>query len=173
MNHNLWKFGKPEKETWGGIKVKVVKARIPGRKILRGVGVDPGRNFGVAVLAGHEATIVSGKLPKEDAKWLYGVSAYDLMANPLRFNIEDTAVIEGAAYGKTFGQVDLGHCRMGFVLGLYYCGITVDIVPPATVRAQVLGSGKKGALEVWPELNHNAADALACALYAAGIRRDA
>ncbi len=172
MNLDAFNFSKPEVETWGNVKVKVVRARIPGRKHLRGIGVDPGRNFGVAVLKGREALIVHGRLPREEDKWMYGVGAYDLMANPIRFNAEDNAVVEGAAYRAKFGQADLGHTRMGFVLGLYYVGITVDVVPPATIRAQALGSGKLSGLEAWPDLNHNAADALACALYAAGIRRD-
>lgn len=174
MNHDNWKFGAPEKETWGDVKVKVVTARIPGRGLWRGIGVDPGRNFGVAVLNGHTATITYGtfKARPKGERWIYGVDAYDLMANPRRFNAEDSATVEGAAYKKQYGQPDLAHVRMGFVLGLYYIGITVDIKAPATIRAQALGSGKLGGLEVWPELNHNGADALACALFAAGLRKE-
>jgi len=82
------------------------------------------------------------------------------------------ATVEGAAHKMPFGQSDLAHIRMGYVLGLYYAGFAVDIAAPATIRKQALGSGKLGGREVWPELDHNAGDAVAVALYAAGLRVD-
>ena len=156
----------------GEIAVKVFYSKVPAYWNLTGVGVDPGRNFGIATLDGKEAWVFVGSLPEEEEKWRYGLAAYELMANPTRYYGQGNAVVEGAAYKEPYGQSDLAHVRMGFVLGLYYTGFSVDIVPPATIRAEALGSGKVGGLEVWPDLPHNGADSLACALYAAGVRRE-
>ena len=156
----------------GEIAVKVFYSKVPAYWNLTGVGVDPGRNFGIATLDGKEAWVFVGSLPEEEEKWRYGLAAYELMANPTRYYGQGDAVVEGAAYKEPFGQSDLAHIRMGFVLGLHYTGFVVKITPPATIRAQALGSGKVGGLEVWPDLTHNGADSLACALYAAEVRRD-
>ncbi len=172
MNLDGFNFEKVGKKKWLDTNITVMHSRIPGRKRWLGIGVDPGRSFGVATLAGREVWVFYGQMPKEEKKWMYGITAYDLMANPRRYYGEGPAVVEGAAYKEPYGQADLGHVRMGFVLGLRYAGYNVDIVPPATIRAQALGSGKLGGLEVWPEINHNGGDALAAALYAAGLRRD-
>jgi hypothetical protein len=173
-----FKFEEVGKRVWelpqGPVTITAVYSKIPGRQKWLGVGVDPGRNFGIATLDGREAWVFHGTLPKEDKtkKWLYGLAAYELMSNPQRFYGKGEAVVEGPAFKEPFGQSDLAHIRMGFVLGLYYIGFPVSIVPPATIRAKALGSGKLGGLEVWPEINHNAADALAAAIYAAGFMKE-
>lgn len=162
----------PKKE-WAGVPIKVVHARLPGRTSdLRGIGVDPGRRFGVTVINGHDVYIFSGEMPQEDQQWKYGIRAYDLMAQPTFYHGEGLAVVEGAAYKMPHGEANLAYTRFGFVLGLYYAGYEVELVPPATIRKDALGSGKRSGLETWPELNPHGADALAAALYAAGIRRD-
>ena len=153
----------------GEIKVDVHYAKVPAYFKLAGIGVDPGRNFGLATLDGKEAWVFSGSLPQAPVKWQYGIMAYDLPSNPQRYHGQGKAVVEGPAYKEPFGQAELGHVRMGFVLGLYYAGFEVDVVPPATIRANALGSGKVGGLEIWPDLPHNGADAMAAALCAAGL----
>ena len=166
---------------WAETKVKVWHTRLPGRtSTLRGIGVDPGRRFGVATIIGHDAYVFSGEMPKEEQQWMYGIRAYDMMAQTTFYHGEGPAVVEGAAYRPmkakgqdvSFGEANLAYIRFGFVLGMYYVGYSVNVVPPATIRAQALGSGKVGGLEVWPSLSPHAADSLAAALYAAGIRRD-
>lgn len=161
-----------EKKELAGVPVSVYHSKIPGRRHWTGVGIDPGRNFGICTLDGREAWAIAGTLLKEDKQWKYGITAYEFMSNPRNYYGQGPAVIEGPAYKMPKGQADLGHTRMGFTLGLYYAGFSVDIVPPATIRSQALGNGKLSGLEVWPSLQHNAADAVAAALYAAGLRRD-
>ena len=159
----------PPKE-WGGVKVKVWHARLPGRVAeWRGIGVDPGRNFGVAVINGHDIYVFSGEMPAEDAQWKYGIRAYDLMAQPTFYHGVGPAVVEGAAYKMPHGEANLAYIRMGFVLGLYYGGYEVNMVPPATIRKGSFGSGKKSGLEVWPNLGPHAADSLGAALFAVGL----
>ena len=168
------KVGQKEWELPSGVfSVTVMHSKIPGRRVLMGIGVDPGRNFGIATLDGREVWLLQGALPKEPAKekWRYGVSAYELMKRKELHYGQGIAIVEGAAFKEPFGQSDLAHIRMGFVLGLYAAGFNVAIKAPATIRAGALGSGKLGGLEVWPELDHNAADALSIALYAAGLRK--
>ena len=160
------------KKEIGGIRVSVYYSKIPGRRRWYGIGVDPGRNYGICTLTGREAWVQSGTFAKEPAQWKYGVAAYEYTIEPRNYHGQGPAVIEGAAYGKIKGQPDLAHTRMGFVLGLRAAGHTVDIRPPATIRANALGKGSTSGLEVWPNLNHNAADAVACALFAAGLTKE-
>jgi len=173
LNLNSLKFEVISKKVWSDVPVTVTHTRLPGRTAsLQGVGVDPGRKFGVAVIGGHDVYIFDGIMPKEDEQWKYGIRSYDMMAQPTFYHGSGPAVVEGSAYGMKHGEANLAYIRFGFVLGLYYAGFDVDLVPPATIRAQALGSGRMSGLEMWPELSPHGADALAAALYAAGIRRD-
>ena len=174
MDHDLWNFEKLAQREIAGWSMKVVYSKIPGRKKWYGIGIDPGRAFGIVTLNGREAWLMYGIMPKEDKKkkYRYGLQAMKWMANANNYHGVGPAVVEGAAHKMPHGQADLAHTRMGFVCGLTLAGHEVDIVPPATIRAQALGKGNVGGLETWPELDHNAGDALAAALYAAGLRRD-
>ena len=178
MNHDEWQWKQIDSTIWklpsGNIKIKVYSSRIPGSNQMVGFGVDPGRNFGIATLNRWEAIVYSGTLPKEDKtkKYLYGISAYELMSNPRRYGGVGNVCVEGAAHKMPHGQADLAHVRMGFVLGLHYAGYQPVISPPATIRKEALGKGNLGGLEVWPELDHNGADALAVALFSAGLRQE-
>ena len=178
MNHDDWDFEKKNPVEWntrhGKVKLSVTVSNIPGQRLLYGIGVDPGRAFSVATLDGRKAVLYHGLLPKRDKKrkYEYGLSAVDALRRKENYNGVGEAVVEGAAFKMPHGQVDLAHVRMGYCLGLDAAGFEVSIVPPATIRAQVWGKGNLGGLEMFPELNHNAADALGCALYAAGIRKE-
>ena len=174
MDHDLWNFEKLVKKEIDGWLVTVMWSKIPGRKKWYGIGIDPGRSFGIATLDGREAWLMYGKMPQEDKrkKYRYGLQALHWMANDENYYGHGPAVVEGAAHKMPHGQADLAHVRMGFVAGLSLAGHSVDIIPPATIRAQAFGKGNLGGLEVWPELNHNAGDALGAALYAAGLRRE-
>ena len=173
MNHDLWNFEKIAHRKISDWNLTVMYSKIPGRKKWYGIGVDPGRSFGIATLHGREAWVMYGTMPKEDKrkKHRYGIQAFRWTSEGNNYHGEGPAVVEGPAHKMPYGQSDLAHIRMGFVLGLIVAGHTVDIIPPATIRAQALGSGNIGGLEVWPEINHNAGDALATALYSAGLRR--
>ncbi len=174
MDHNLWNFVKLAQKKIDGWNVIVMYAKIPGRKKWYGIGVDPGRSFGLATLFGREAWLIYGTMPKEKKteKWRYGVQAFEWTSKGDNYHGQGPAVVEGPAYKMPHGQSDLAHIRMGFVLGLRVAGHDVDIIPPASIRAEALGKGNIGGLEVWPNLNHNAGDALATALYSAGLRRE-
>lgn len=135
------------------------------------VGVDPGANFGLAIITAQQVIIANGHLPKSKSKptgWEYGVEAYDFIRKyvmPLNAGT-GIAVVEGASYGKKYGQVPLESERFAFYLGLLHNGYQVHVVPPATIRKEVFHNGKMQAMDYWPTINHNAADALSMSLYA-------
>ena len=173
MNHDLWDFKKINEKKWGNVKIHVTWSRIPGKKKWYGIGVDPGRSFSVVTLDGREAWLFHGILNKVEKtrKYEYGLAAYELLLEKTNYYGQGPAVVEGAAHKMPHGQADLAHVRMGFVIGLSSAGFEVRIEPPSTIRKNGLGRGNLSGLEVWPELNHNAADALAAALFAAGLKQ--
>jgi len=76
-------------------------------------------------------------------------------------------VIEGAAYGKIFRQVELAEIRASTTLWANRLGMETKIIPPTSIRKCVLGSGKLKAHDVW--YLKDAPDSLAalsCAYYA-------
>jgi len=142
-----------------------------------GVGIDPGRNWGLSIVEYGEIKVWWGTLqPKQEEMWKYGISAYRMMMeineNGGWNNATHNAVVEGPAFTKTHGQVHLESVRFGFALGLIHSGFDVEVVPPARVRAEVMGHARNDPSLFWPTINHNGANAVAMALYAAGVRRE-
>lgn len=145
--------------------------KLEAKPDLISIGIDPGKNFGMAIISKDTCAIMNGVLTdtkynlREVAFWLanYWVN----VTNPI-FNV---AVIEGASYGDRFGQVKLAEIRCGFSLGISENKIPVNIIAPKTPRKDVFGDGNTGAWDVWINLNHNAADALCLALYPFYTRR--
>jgi hypothetical protein len=135
--------------------------------IRSSIGVDPGVNFGITIIDRDRVTILNGALLQQTLKIEYARLAYELTVDLINLNpLEDpTYVVEGAAYNKTFGQVNLAEVRTGYYLALRYYNDAVWIPPPASVRADVFGSGKVQAGDIWPQFNHNGMDSLAIALY--------
>lgn len=138
-------------------------------------GIDPGVNFGLTVLEGDKVYLFHGALMQDDKPGRYGLIAY-MFLNEMQRKFEHTGgkmVIEGAAYGAPFRQVELSEIRTGFYIaaGLSPRGTIQDVIikPPATIRKEVFGNGKTQAMDEWPTINHNAADSLAMALYAAKL----
>ena len=133
------------------------------------IGIDPGKNFGVAVVCSDgdnlALDVFNGRL--DDINYPLREVAFWFIQNFITgFNPTLTAsVIEGASYGDKFGQVKLAEARTGFALGCSELGLSVTTVAPKTPRKVVFGSGNTGAWDVWLTLNHNAADALCLALY--------
>jgi hypothetical protein len=125
------------------------------------VGIDPGKEFGITWVNREldEILVYNGTMP--DGKHeKYGIFAFDLIQEFFHYQClfyDDLAIIEGAAYGSTFGQVGLAEIRFGFYLGLQKMMMAPEIVPPASIRKKVFGSAKIHAGELWPVLNHNAA----------------
>lgn len=136
----------------------------PGTDYL---GVDPGRYFGVSVLGDYGVWVYNGTMPKGTHDE-YGSFAVKLIKDICTLHCLtpwDVSIVEGASYGSPFGQVGLAEIRFGFFLGLQEFGLEPKMVAPASVRKAVFGNGKQQAMDIFPILNHNAADSLAIALY--------
>jgi hypothetical protein len=161
------------------LRIRGLHADIAVLKGKEGIGVDPGRAFGVAVVdpAGSIDVVWSQMIQEEQGlRWRYGIKAIDIIQNLLRDAKGDSrgfpAVVEGAAYHSEFGQVGLAEVRFGFAYGLHEAGYDVCITPPARIRAVVMGKFEHkeygGMYGYWPKMDHNAADAVGVALFAAG-----
>lgn len=138
------------------------------------VGIDPGVNFGLTFIHNQFAHIYYGTLKQEQEPGLYAARAWMLFDE---LDIPETninCVIEGAAYHKQFGQVGLAEVRIGFYLYAFLNNrySNVKIVPPATIRKAVTGDGRKQAMDEYPQINHNAADSIYCALYGSRLCGD-
>ena len=154
----------------GGIPLSCFSASYQGSDFnpnMVSVGIDPGRNFGITFISELETRIYFGTMPS-DTHEKYGLFASELISEFCNYHcmtMGDLITIEGAAYGSTFGQVGLAEIRFGFYLGAQREGYDPVIVPPASIRKRVFGSAKVHAGDIWPTLNHNAADSFAIALY--------
>lgn len=155
--------------------LRVVHGTLPQAIPSPAWGIDPGVNFGLTVIEGEKVWVFHGSLMQDDKPGRYGLIAYKFLKEIIKsFGIkargaDGLMVIEGAAYGALFRQVELSEIRTGFYLAAALSGAftDVEIKPPATIRKTVFGNGKTQAMDEWPLLNHNAADSLAMALYAA------
>lgn len=125
------------------------------------VGVDPGRNFGIAVVSGNQVSVINGKIPQME-KQMYG----DWMSKQI-FGVAEEAdkvVIEGPSYNEGYGQVLLAEIRYGAYLGALSAGVEVWYEAPMSARKKVFGHGKVRGSDIWPFLNGNAADAVVLAI---------
>lgn len=138
-----------------------------------GVGIDPGKNFGIGIVYNGDVIAIWGRLPDRDDKWENVKDAYRLGRRLMeRFMVPMPIVIEGPAFGAKFGQPALANLRAAFYLGLHSHQMRVAecvVLPPATIRKRVLGDGNKHGKECWPDLNPNAADAVVMSMLAAGL----
>jgi hypothetical protein len=151
--------------------LKVVHGKLPQAISTPAWGIDPGVNFGLTVIECDKIWVFHGALMRDEKPGRYGLIAFKFLENIIKTFDHKNAlmVIEGAAYGAQFRQVELSEIRTGFYLAasLSSSFTDVEIKPPATVRKGVFDNGKTQAMNEWPLLNHNAADSLAMALYAA------
>jgi hypothetical protein len=124
----------------------------------------------MTVIENEKVYVFSGSFLQVERPGHAGLIAYQFLRNMTSTFKHKNAhlIIEGAAYGRPFRQVELAEIRQGFFLAgstsMYF--EETKIVPPASVRKKVFGQGKVQAGDIWPLLNHNAADSLAIALYA-------
>lgn len=139
-----------------------------------GVGIDPGKNFGIGIVYNGDVFGMWGRLPdRGTSKWENVTDAYRLARRLMeRFMVPMPIVIEGPAFGAIHGQPALANLRAAFYLGLNSHQTKVAecvVLPPATIRKRVLSDGTKRGKECWPDLNPNAADAVVMAMCAAGM----
>ena len=160
-------FSPPVWTEVGSIRCKVIGFELDFVPKFSYVGIDPGYNFGAAVLEGGKkhGMVWYGKLPEAEDRPTRAFLA-EVFAFGLPRLDYGCAVIEGANYKATQGQVLLAEVRYSFWRGLH--GICQErvIAAPSTIRKGVFGSGKVTAFDQWPVIDHNAADALGAAIYA-------
>jgi hypothetical protein len=144
------------------------------------IGVDPGRNFGIAMAEKKgEATwlrTLHGNL-HVNQDWHYvrdGIFAIRLVQQVLQNFMPAPACaigIEGAAHSTSPGQANLAYIRMGLFVGFHNAyGDKVELVPINTARKSATGKGTVSMGDLLPNMNLNAADALGVALHMAGYR---
>ena len=166
--------------------LRVIHGTIPQAIPHPAWGIDPGVNFGLTVIEGDKVFVMHGSLIQDDTPGRYGLIAYKFLQIMIGAYSHWGAllVIEGAAYGMPFRQVELSELRTGFYLAASTYRVApgddtvrsmfsdVIIKPPAAIRKAVFGNGKTQAGDEWPTLNHNAADSLSMALYAAQYQEE-
>lgn len=166
-----WRSGPPK--VWlpsGNCCVTNIRKLLPELNTgLVGIGVDPGRNFAIAMFDCNELRVMYGQFDKADSVQ-YGEWAYTLMTQRYA-PLEWPCTVEGAAYHAHYGQVGLAYERFGFYLAMRK---NAQIVPPATIRAQVLGKGNFNTKRGFKDIGvpHDAGDAILCAFHAAEVSID-
>ncbi len=171
---------KGDSEYYGDMRVKHARADYQFTDLSPVIGVDPGRNWGLSLILQtfrypitYDLYVYWGTLPKEEVTHKYFDSVQKFINLWLPPNTDIKVVcVEGASYGERFGQVMLEDVRLGFVKAFENMGMKVTLVPPLTARKAVFGNGKIKASSIWLDINRNAADAAAIALYAAGFRKE-
>ena len=139
-------------------------------------GIDPGVKFGLTVMEGKKVWLFHGSLISDPTPGRQGLISYGFLLEVIEsfqdvHSGDPNLVIEGAAYGAPFRQVELSEIRTAFYLAASLSRMFLDVIikPPSTIRKAVFGNGKTQAMDEYPTLNHNAADSLAMALYAAKL----
>ena len=152
--------------------LRVVHGTIPQALPFPAWGLDPGVNFGLTVIEEDKVYVFNGSLNQDEKPGRRGLIAYSflqLLMSQFHHN-GGLMVIEGASYGDQFGQVLLSEVRTGFYLAAATSSGTiqqVEIKAPKSIRKAIFGDGTIRAPDEFPTLNHNAADSLAMALFAA------
>jgi len=166
-------FPKNVTESWHDMKIQFAFTFHPSFYSLDdGIGVDPGKNWGIGIAQTGYLTVCWGTFPKmrKDFEYLNYIRSFIIEWFPeIPAKI---CMIEGPSYGSLFKQPMLEDVRAGFMLGFKTIGKLVDYVPPQSARKQVFGNGRIKASEMWLGINPNAADAGALALYAGGYKHE-
>lgn len=132
-------------------------------------GIDPGTvNLGIAyVHPTPNVTVMLYQVKLKRADTMMGrILSVQNALTQCRLILQPNAkaIIEGAAFGNKFRQVEMAEVRAGIGMWFHPLGIEVQVVPPLTIRKSVFGSGKiKNPWEgVIPD---DVAAALGCAYY--------
>ena len=159
-----------------------MRADQPGMHTL---GIDPGRNLGIAYITPEYIQVWWGKAPKleEDVKTgevalpkspqLYGFWAEVLIQELIASCnlMSNRALVEGPAPTKQFGEANLAYIRMGCLFGAFYglegihspCEM-LTVKPPNSIRKMAFDHGNSKGTEYVSGVNANAVAALGCAL---------
>lgn len=175
-----WLLG--ETDIAGDIKLNHATACYNfGTDLTPAVGIDPGRNFGVAFLLPHPLdpaqgltlTTYWGRFPLSDyhPEYFNAVKKFLYAWLPPKCPAK-VCMIEGPAYSARYSQPLLEDVRLGFYISFQELGYEVYYVSPTAARKAVFGNGRRKASQIWVNINGNAADAAAIALYAGGFRKE-
>lgn len=147
------------------IKIQILLDREYSNSTM--FGVDPGTvHLGLASIWKNNANIFEITMPRRTTAIDRLHSICKLMDECFGvFDADSLGVIEGASYGDRYRQVELAEIRMAATVWFERYSIYSIVVPPTTIRKQVMGGGKIKPETVWTELPSNAANALACAMY--------
>lgn len=137
-------------------------------------GIDPGVEFGITIIHLTNVSIFQGVMwhSPGDRPGHRAHVAYVILENLIRMYNEPVdvprhMVIEGAAYEKMYGQVQLAEIRTGFYLAAVRSMEFQDVrvLTPQAIRKTVFDR-QINAREVWPTLTKDAAASLSMALTA-------
>ena len=147
--------------------LRLTKGAIFGVRKGMSVGIDPGVNFGITLIKDRTVNVYHGTLMKSGETNEYARIAYKFWQDLISFPVEGKCIVEGAAYHKMYGQVELAEVRTGFYLAACFLDYfdTVKVVPPASIRKLVFNNHLQQAADIWPTMNHNGADSLSMAIY--------
>jgi len=153
----------PVKEIGQWAKARRVLVETPAVPIKHTfMGIDPGVNFGVALLTRRGLRLIWGELQGYDeVEQMFAASQVALYFRDAFGPI--LTVVEGPAPKFPYRQATLGHMRAGFIIGAMP---NVLMIPPATIRVLAFGHGNETGLNIWPRVNENAIAALGCVLAA-------
>ena len=132
------------------------------------MGVDPGTTrLGLAYIWRNICHIYEVKIVRNPDAVVRILLMQDIMSECLQmFDFAPLMVIEGSSFGEHYRQVELAEIRASAVLWAIKHGVRPKIVPPSSIRKQVLGSAKLRPEIQWDLQEYpNAANALACAYY--------
>lgn len=126
------------------------------------VGIDPGRNFGIACLGDKSIRVYTGEMPKQKVQANYGILAYHLIRSLFLGREPNQVGIEGSSY-ESFGEANLAYIRSGFIYGFESLDTPSHLLSPKTARKLVLGNGDRFMSEYIHDMADHGADALCIA----------
>ena len=164
-----------EREEILGVDLKLATTQLPPDVIpAKGIGIDPGRNFGVAVVDPIGGIGIYYGYLHIDKDWSYaedGWFAMHLVYELLQMeDCPELVAVEGAAHSMNKGQANLASIRQGFYMGSRACDFPTKMVAINTARKSSTGHGNVPMWNLLPDFNENAADALGLGLHASGYR---
>jgi Holliday junction resolvasome RuvABC endonuclease subunit len=169
------------KMKYGASKVTEYRVHIAApNRLKEAIGIDPGAAMGVCWIPPKYRSMVVVWLVEMASKKDLGhigrlIAIMNLFGEGgdigVLLPVMIPVIVEGAAYSKAPGQVALAEHRAAAILGVAELADDIRVVPPATVRAAVMGNGRINPKQLWEDfLPGDCADAVALAAYASAER---